>query len=113
MIRRVMSRDCRVVGDADAARTPSLLECIRQEIDCVCGVHGYAVYHEFDYFCDECGNSDHAEFHGNPKNSKVDKESTRRIKPEAVSESTSRRGRKKTDFMSGFFKRSYRPKSAP
>ena len=47
-------------------KAPTLKECVREDLECVCGVHGYKLYAEFDYVCDSCGNSDHAEFHASP-----------------------------------------------
>ncbi len=94
---------------SDDVRTPTLLECVRQEIDCICGVHGYALYAEFDYHCDTCGNSDNAEFYGNPMTSKAESKKPRRVHPDKVQP-----GRKESSgFMSSFFARSYRPRSAP
>ena len=97
-----------VVLDADAARAPSLVECVREDLDCVCGVHGYALYAEFDYFCDACGHSENAEFHENPRRIGSSCFKARRIKPEKVKKDRGPR----SSFMNDFFKRSHRPKSA-
>lgn len=52
---------------SSAARlTPTLKECVREDLDCVCGVHGYKLFAECDYVCDVCGNSEHAEFRTSP-----------------------------------------------
>lgn len=47
--------------------TPTLRECVREDLDCVCGVHGYKLFAEFDYVCESCGNSEYAEFRASPK----------------------------------------------
>lgn len=48
------------------SKTPTVGECVREELDCVCGVHGYKLFAEFDYVCESCGSSEYAEFHGGP-----------------------------------------------
>lgn len=100
----------RVVGlDADAVRAPSVAECVREDLDCVCGVHGYALYAEFDYYCDTCGHSEHAEFRDNPSRAYSSSLKARRIKPEKVNICNG----PSPGFLRAFLnKRSYRPKSA-
>ena len=100
-----------VVPDASRTR-PSLTEVVRENIDCTCAVHGYALFADSEYICDACGTSEFAEFHANPEPSTISKKQ-RRITPEKVGRGRSRdRTIRKLDF-SRFFTQRHRSKSAP
>lgn len=65
------------------SKTPTVGECVREELDCVCGVHGYKLFAEFDYVCESCGSSEYAEFHGGPI--KTRKVVGKHIRPSVIS----------------------------
>lgn len=67
-----------------ARRTPTVKECVREDLDCVCGVHGYKLFAECDYVCDVCGNSEHAEFRASPIKKGVDDAGGRHIRPSLI-----------------------------
>jgi len=63
--------------------TPTVSQCIREDLDCTCAVHGYKLFAEFDYFCDICESSENADFHSSPRNVGLREEQPcRHIKPE-------------------------------
>jgi hypothetical protein len=66
--------------------TPTLKECVREDLDCVCGVHGYKLFAECDYVCDSCGNSEYAEFRTSPiKKGRDDGAGGKHIRPSPIS----------------------------
>lgn len=64
---------------------PSLAECVREDLECICGVHGYKLHVEFDYVCDTCGHANFAEFKSSPaRRQSVDLAARKRVQPKRL-----------------------------